>query len=207
MIAEIQPSFASHTALSRKVEYHLGKIDEGNARVLYTSTGSDLSSFPGDMRLVSQLNDRVKLPYSEITLSLYPGENLTDEQWLALSQEYLREMGYEHTCYAVILNSDKAHSHVHILTTTVDEDGKRISSSNNYARSEKISRALEESYGLRPLDPAYGRRTSLGENQYRQYYLNEALMKALRSYSHKEQIREWLQSSEAVAKLGKPLQN
>lgn len=43
MIAEIQPSFASHTALSRKVEYHLGKIDEGNARVLYTSTGSDLS--------------------------------------------------------------------------------------------------------------------------------------------------------------------
>ena len=116
MIAEIQPSFASHTALSRKVEYHLGKIDEGNARVLYTSTGSDLSSFPGDMRLVSQLNDRVKLPYSEITLSLYPGENLTDEQWLALSQEYLREMGYEHACYAVILNSDKAHSHVHILS-------------------------------------------------------------------------------------------
>ena len=66
MIAEIQPSFASHTALSRKVEYHLGKIDEGNARVLYTSTGSDLSSFPGDMRLVSQLNDRVKLPYSVV---------------------------------------------------------------------------------------------------------------------------------------------
>ena len=90
------------------------------------------------MRLVSQLNDRVKLPYSEITLSLYPGENLTDEQWLALSQEYLREMGYEHACYAVILNSDKAHSHVHILTTTIDEDGKHISSSNNYARSEKI---------------------------------------------------------------------
>ena len=107
MIAEIQPSFASHTALSRKVEYHMGKIDEGNARVLYTSTGSDLASFPGDMRLLSQLNDRVKLPYSEITLSLYPGENLTDEQWLALSHEYLREMGYEHACYAVILNSDK----------------------------------------------------------------------------------------------------
>ena len=49
MIAEIQPSFASHTALSRKVEYHLGKIDEGNARVLYTSTGSDLFSFPGEV--------------------------------------------------------------------------------------------------------------------------------------------------------------
>ena len=131
MIAEIQPSFASHTALSRKVEYHLGKMDEGNARVLYTSTGSDLASVPSDMLLVSQLNDRVKLPYSEITLSLYPGENLTDEQWLSLSQEYLREMGYEHACYAVILNSDKAHSHVHILTTTIDEDGKSISSSNN----------------------------------------------------------------------------
>lgn len=30
MIAEIQPSFASHTALSRKVEYHLGKIVDTN---------------------------------------------------------------------------------------------------------------------------------------------------------------------------------
>lgn len=206
MIAEIQPSFASHTALSRKVEYHLGKMDEGNARVLYTSTGSDLASVPSDMLLVSQLNDRVKLPYSEITLSLYPGENLTDEQWLSLSQEYLREMGYEHACYAVILNSDKAHSHVHILTTTIDEDGKSISSSNNYVRSEKISRALEESYGLRPLDPSYGRRSSLSESQYRQYYFNEALMKALRSYSHKGQLQEWLQSNKAVSNLGKPLQ-
>ena len=103
------------------------------------------------MRLVSQLNDRVKLPYSEITLSLYPGENLTDEQCCRCLTNTSVRWGYEHACYAVILNSDKAHSHVHILTTTIDEDGKRISSSNNYARSEKISRALEESYGLRPL--------------------------------------------------------
>ena len=147
MIAEIQPSFSSHLSMSRKIEYQLSKVKEGNGKVLYTSTGDELAAMPAYMKLISQLNDRVKLPYAEFILSLYPGESLSDEQWLSLAGEYIERMGYGKSCYAVVLNTDKAHSHVHVLLTTIDEEGKSIPSGNNYSRSEKISRELQQKYG------------------------------------------------------------
>lgn len=70
MIAEIQPSFSSHLSMSRKIEYQLSKVKEGNGKVLYTSTGDELAAMPAYMKLISQLNDRVKLPYAEFILSL-----------------------------------------------------------------------------------------------------------------------------------------
>ena len=79
MIAEIQPSFSSHLSMSRKIEYQLSKVKEGNGKVLCTSTGDELAAMPAYMELISQLNDRVKLPYAEFILSLYPGERETCE--------------------------------------------------------------------------------------------------------------------------------
>ena len=108
MIAEIQPSFSSHLSMSRKIEYQLSKVKEGNGKVLCTSTGDELAAMPAYMKLISQLNDRVKLPYAEFILSLYPGESLSDEQWLSLAGEYIERMGYGKSCYAVVLNTDKA---------------------------------------------------------------------------------------------------
>ena len=67
MIAEIQPSFSSHLSMSRKIEYQLSKVKEGNGKVLYTSTGDELAAMPAYMKLISQLNDRVKLPYAEFS--------------------------------------------------------------------------------------------------------------------------------------------
>ena len=46
MIAEIQPSFSSHLAMSRKIEYQLSKVKEGNGKVLCTSIGDELAAMP-----------------------------------------------------------------------------------------------------------------------------------------------------------------
>ncbi|WP_075555596.1 relaxase/mobilization nuclease domain-containing protein [Parabacteroides timonensis] len=206
MIAEIQPSFSSHLSMSRKIEYQLFKVKEGNGKVLCTSTGDELAAMPAYMKLISQLNDRVKLPYTEFILSLYPGESLSDEQWLSLTGEYIEGMGYGKSCYAVVLNTDKAHSHVHVLLTTIDEEGKSIPSGNNYSRSEKISRALEQKYGLLPLVKENSRKTTLGESQYRNYYFYAALKKAMRSYSYKDKVSAVLKQSDTYQSLDKPLQ-
>lgn len=160
-----------------EIEYQLSKVKEGNGKVLCTSTGDELAAMPAYMKLISQLNDRVKLPYAEFILSLYPGENLSDERWLSLTEEYIERMGYGKSCYAVVLNTDKAHSHVHVLLTTIDEEGKSIPSGNNYSRSEKISRELEQKYGLLLLEREGGKKTTLGESQYRSYYFDTALKK------------------------------
>ena len=109
MIAEIQPSFSSHLSMSRKIEYQLSKIKEGNGKVLCTSTGDELAAMPTYMKLISRLNDRVKLPYAEFILSLYPGESLSNEQWISLTGEYIEKMGYGKSCYAVVLNTRFSH--------------------------------------------------------------------------------------------------
>ena len=192
--------------MSRKIEYQLSKVKEGNGKVLYTSTGDELAAMPAYMKLISQLNDRVKLPYAEFILSLYPGESLSDEQWLSLAGEYIERMGYGKSCYAVVLNTDKAHSHVHVLLTTIDEEGKSIPSGNNYSRSEKISRELEQKYGLLPLEREGGKRTTLGEAQYRNYYFDAALKKAMRSYNYKDKVSAVLEQSDTYRSLNKPLQ-
>lgn len=163
--------------MSRKIEYQLSKIKEGNGKVLCTSTGDELAAMPTYMKLISRLNDRVKLPYAEFILSLYPGESLSNEQWISLTGEYIERMGYGKSCYAVVLNTDKAHSHVHVLLTTIDEEGKSIPAGNNYSRSEKISRELELKYGLLPLERVGGKKIALGESQYRSYYFDVALKK------------------------------
>ena len=206
MIAEIQPSFSSHLSMSRKIEYQLSKVTEGNGKVLCTSTGDELAAMPAYMKLISQLNDRVKLPYAEFILSLYPGENLSDERWLSLTEEYIERMGYGKSCYAVVLNTDKAHSHVHVLLTTIDEEGKSIPSGNNYSRSEKISRELEQKYGLLLLEREGGKKTTLGESQYRNYYFDTALKKAMRSYNYKDKLSVVLERSDTYRSLDKPLQ-
>ena len=206
MIAEIQPSFSSHLSMSRKIEYQLSKVKEGNGKVLCTSTGDELAAMPAYMELISQLNDRVKLPYAEFILSLYPGENLSDERWLSLTEEYIERMGYGKSCYAVVLNTDKAHSHVHVLLTTIDEEGKSIPSGNNYSRSEKISRELEQKYGLLLLEREGGKKTTLGESQYRNYYFDTALKKAMRSYNYKDKLSVVLERSDTYRSLDKPLQ-
>lgn len=206
MIAEIQPSFSSHLSMRRKIEYQLSKIKEGSGKVLCTSTGDKLAAMPAYMELISRLNDRVKLPYAEFIISLYPGESLSNEQWISLTGEYIERMGYGKSCYAVVLNTDKAHSHVHVLLTTIDEEGKSIPSGNNYSRSEKVSRELEQKYGLLPLEREGGKRTALGESQYRSYYFDAALKKAMRSYNYKDKVSAVLDRSDIYRSLDKPLQ-
>lgn len=205
MIAEIQPSFSSSAVMVRKVAYQLTKIEQGDARVLFTSTGDGLQTIPEYMQLIARMNERVKLPYAEFILSLYPGETLTDKEWLSLANEYVQRMGYGKCCYAVVLNTDKAHQHVHVLLTTVDEEGRSVPSGNNYRRSEKISRELERKYGLTPVENGHSAKTTLGESHYRIYYFDAAMKKALRSYAYRDKISSLLRHADALQSSGKPV--
>ena len=207
MIAEIQPSFSSSATMVRKVAYQLTKIEQGDARVLCTSTNDELHTMPEYMRLIAETNERVKLPYTEFILSLYPGEILTDKEWLSLAEKYIQRMGYGRCCYAVVLNTDKAHQHVHVLLTTIDEDGKSVSSSNNYRRSEKISRELEQEYGLIPVKKGCSPKATLGESQYRIYYFDVAMKKALRNHAYQDKVSSLLCYSDALQSSGKPIQD
>lgn len=201
MIIEIKKSFG-HTTLGKKIEYQLKKVEKQRARELYCSAGDDLSDLYNTMMLASSMNDRIKKPFIEFIISLPNNENLTDEQFTELAKEYLEKMGYQNSCYSIIINEDTDNSHVHILATTIDTDtGKKIKDNFDFIRSNEITRELEIKYGLTEMQKKGFSKTSLGESQYRKYFFDKALRKALKNYVTKQEVSQLLNRSEVLIKL------
>lgn len=83
-----------------------------------------------------------------VSLSLPIGEKLSDSQWSKVSQQYLEKMGFSKSQYVVARHSDTEHDHIHIVASRIDLDGKCVSESNDFKRSEKVIRSLEIAHGL-----------------------------------------------------------
>lgn len=201
MIAEILKAFESN-ALNRKIDYQIKKIESGLARELHNSVGDTIYNMYRNMTLVAELNDRIKLPYIEFVLSSPVGENLTDEQFVEIAEKYMEKMGYDNACYTVIKNEDKEHQHIHILATTLDLNGLKISDSRNWERSNKIMREIERTYGLHVTEKGKSvHNKTLGESHYREYYFDSALHKALRSHNAQDRVNRLLEKSESFINL------
>lgn len=202
MIAEILDPFIKGT-LSRKIDYQISKIESGVAKELYNSVSDTIYNMYRNMTLVSGLNDRVKLPFIEFVLSSPVGENLPNEQFMEVAKEYMERMGYGDTCYTVIKNDDKDHRHIHVLATTIDINGLWISDSYSKGRSGRIMRELELKHGLEVMEKGKSScNKTLGESQYREYFFDTALHKALRSHNAQERINRLLEKSDTYVDLG-----
>ena len=202
MIADISQPFEGEV-LSKKIDYQLEKIDNNKAYELYNSIGVPLKNMHKNMCLVQELNDRVKLPFLEFVISLNEGENIPDDKLLELSQDYIQQMGYDNSVYSIIRNTDTDNPHVHILATTIDMAGVKISDSKNWKRSYAISRELEKKYNLKEMQSKGFSKMTLGESQYRKYFFDSALKKSLRNYKTKDHILSMLSESEMYEQIKK----
>ena len=67
---------------------------------------------------------------------------------LDITREYMKGMGFEDNLYSIWQHHDAEHLHVHLLCSRIRFDGKVVSDSNNYKRSEALCRRLEIRYDL-----------------------------------------------------------
>src|SRR5437879_13178885 len=65
-----------------------------------------------------------------------------------IANEYLNNMGFDQHQYAIFRHFDADHPHLHILVNRIGYDGKVVSDSKDYQRSEQVLRALEKQHGL-----------------------------------------------------------
>ncbi len=75
---------------------------------------------------------------------------LTDTELQDIAREYLEKLGFGNQPYLVFKHEDIDRHHLHIVTVSVDENGKRINRDFLYRRSDRIRRELEQKYGLHP---------------------------------------------------------
>lgn len=94
------------------------------------------------------LNPDLQSPVYHVSLSLSLGEHLKDYTWNQITDRYMKEMGFEYSQFIVARHTDREHEHVHIVASRIGFDGKTVSDSKNYYRSEQIIRGIEKEFGL-----------------------------------------------------------
>lgn len=65
-----------------------------------------------------------------------------------LALEYMEKMGIKNTQFIIARHLDKEHPHCHIVYNRVDNDGRCVSDSYEYYRSNAICKELKKKYGL-----------------------------------------------------------
>jgi hypothetical protein len=95
------------------------------------------------------------------SLSLNAAEGqLSDEKWQQVADDFVAGMGFDDAegtkaaCRWVAVRhgvSGKGNDHIHIAVNLVREDGTKASIHNDFKRAQKVSRELEQTHGLEPL--------------------------------------------------------
>lgn len=94
-------------------------------------------------------NHRATTKAVHISLNFDPSEKLTKDTLNAIATQYMDKIGFGNQPYLVYQHFDAAHPHIHIVTTNIQRDGKRISLYNiGRNQSETARKEIEEQYGL-----------------------------------------------------------
>lgn len=154
MVAKI-----NHTEqLYKVVAYNQHKVDAGTARIIgghriIADVATDperrmqqtLLSFENHLLL----NRNTEKPILHISLNPSLDDRLTEMQYAALARDYMERMGYGDQPYIVYLHEDIDRRHIHIVSTCVDDTGRKLNDKYEWRRSMKACRELEQKYGLR----------------------------------------------------------
>jgi hypothetical protein len=97
---------------------------------------------------VMKKGSRTQKAVFHASLSLKAGETINNERFLQVAASFMEQMGYGEQPYVVYRHYDKAHPHIHIVSSRVGANGKKINDSNEAKRAIKICRQLEQQYGL-----------------------------------------------------------
>lgn len=130
----------------------ISKIIDGGpeAQFLFTNNITD-NSFKGIVNSIqnyNQRNLRVQKPNIHISLNFHKDDILTNEKLKDITNYYMKKLGYEDQPFAVYRHYDRDHPHVHIVSTQISIEGKKINDSHLKYRSMSISRSIEDKYQI-----------------------------------------------------------
>ncbi|TRW23643.1 relaxase [Flavobacterium zepuense] len=137
------------------LSYNLQKVHQENGQVLFTqkmresrdgtfNLGDCYRSFEPYLAA----NRNTEKPSLHISLNPDPADNVDDDRYIKMAQEYMNEMGYGQQPYIVFKHTDIERTHIHIVSTNVDRIGKKIPDTFEHRRSMQACRQLEKKYGL-----------------------------------------------------------
>ena len=135
--------------------YNQQKVDNENGAVLLLNKIPDtvdgkysVAYFNKCFEPYLSANIKTEKTVRHISLNPDPADKVSDEQFTEMAQEYMERMGYGSQPYIVFKHKDIDRTHIHIVSTCVGIDGKKIPDGYDHKRSMAICRDLEQKYNL-----------------------------------------------------------
>lgn len=99
--------------------------------------------------LLRRLNPKLGKAVAHFSLSPSPEDAaLSDEQWQAIAERFMDEMGFAHAPWCGVVHRDTDHTHLHLMACRIDASGKTVSDANDFRRAEAAIRRIEADFGL-----------------------------------------------------------
>ena len=151
MIAKIGRSSNFYGALA----YNNLKVEKESGQILFANKIIETPSGHYSVAQLSQsftpyliANRNTEKHTLHISLNPDPKDNVSDEKFRELAEQYMREMGYGEQPFVVFKHTDIDRTHIHIVSVCVNEEGKKISDKFEKMRSMNVCRELERQHGL-----------------------------------------------------------
>ena len=137
------------------LNYNEHKVSQGKAECLYAGNflkeAKDMNFYQkmeGFERL-NVLNERAQTKTLHISLNFDPSEKLSAHKLVKIANCYMDKIGFGEQPFLVYKHNDAGHPHVHLVTTTIRDDGSRINTHNiGRNQSEKARKEIEREFKL-----------------------------------------------------------
>lgn len=139
--------------------YNMKKLDHQDKRfraeLLTTNFASiDKKLIQKEVKLVCATRPNLSkyVYHTSLNFSKEELQALNNQKLKAIAEDYMQAMGFTNNQYLIFRHYDVDHPHIHILANRICFDGSLVSDSNNYKKSERVVRALEQRYNLIPVE-------------------------------------------------------
>lgn len=151
------------------LNYNENKVKEGVAKCIHENLfGQEVDKLSFNAKLKGfenfmNLNRRATTKAVHISLNFHASEKLNQDTLTGIASTYMDKIGFSNQPYLVYQHFDAAHPHIHIVTTNIQRNGKRIELYNiGRNQSEKARKEIEEDFKL---IKASGRKQEVMEKQ------------------------------------------
>jgi len=151
MVAKIKTG----RSITGAINYNEHKVRLGKAELIlaqgYLKEPADLTFTDKLQRLtdLTQRNERTLVNTLHVSLNFAVSEHLEKDLLQQIADDYMEGLGFGKQPYLVYQHHDAGHPHLHIVTTNIEPDGKRISFHLLANRaSEEARKRVELTYNL-----------------------------------------------------------
>jgi hypothetical protein len=146
------------TASFEGVRYNTNKMERNKGELMKVSGFGPLQGLgilrPEDyvnyLEMLSAQNKRVELPQFHAVISA-KGKEYDKNTLTVIAEKWLVEMGYSRQPYLIVFHKDTGNNHVHMVSTRVDKQGRKIFSAFEHNRAiQNLNKVMsvDEKYSI-----------------------------------------------------------